>query len=215
MGALLVKANAIMLVFLTTLVPVCADGQTLYSFDSAEDFLAPAAVWPAWRETLVRHETEREEIHRCVLDIEACAGRIKGLRLVLIKGRGLTLEQQIRLVNRYINLQQYKDDRVSVASEAGNQWMTLLEFLHNGGDCEDFAAAKYFVLRELGVDAEDMRIVIGREPKRTTHHAMLAVRLDEGVWLLENDNTIHRNGYQDINNFVYAINEQGIWDHEK
>jgi hypothetical protein len=59
-----------------------------------------------------------------------------------------------------------------------------------------------------------MRIVIGKEPQRAAHHAMLAIRLDEDVWLLENDNTIHKNGGQDIESFVYAINEQGIWDHE-
>ena len=92
---------------------------------------------------------------------------------------------------------------------------TLTEFLHSGGDCEDFAVAKYFVLREFGVEAEDMRIVIGRESRRATHHAMLAIRFNEDVWLLENDNSIHRNGFQDINRFVYAINEQGIWDHER
>ncbi|HNP62717.1 MAG TPA: transglutaminase-like cysteine peptidase [Woeseiaceae bacterium] len=209
------KANAILAALLTTLVSAYAHGQTLYSFDSAEDFLAPATVWPAWQDTLERHEVERRAIHLCVNDVETCTRQLKGLRLVLLKGGELTVEQQIRLVNRYINMQQYKDDRISIDSEVGNQWMTLTEFLYQGGDCEDFAAAKYFVLRELGVNAEDMRIVIGREPKRTTHHAMLAIRLDEGVWLLENDNTIHRNGYQDINSFVYAINEQNIWDHEQ
>jgi len=189
--------------------------QTPYSFETAEDFLAPAATWPAWQNTLERHRSERDAIYQCLSDEDTCTQRLKGLRLVLLKGADLRLEQQIRLVNRYINRHDYKDDRVSSRSAAGNQWETLTEFLHRGGDCEDFAVAKYFVLREFGVDAEDMRIVIGREAQRTTHHAMLAVRFDEGVWLLENDNTIHRNGYQDISRFVYAINERGIWDHEK
>ena len=112
-------------------------------------------------------------------------------------------------------MQRYKDDRVSSKSMAGNQWETLTGFLERGGDCEDFAVAKYFILREFGIDAEDMRIVIGREPQRATHHAMLAIRFNEDVWLLENDNTVRRNGRQDINRFVYAINERGIWDHEK
>lgn len=192
-----------------------AFGQALYSFETAEDFFAPAAYWSAWQDTLERHQSERETIHQCLGDETACTRRLKALRHVLLKGADLSFEQQIRLVNRYVNRHRYKDDRVSSQSEAGNQWETLTEFLHRGGDCEDFAVAKYFVLRELGVDAEDMRIVIGRESQRATHHAMLAIRFDEDVWLLENDNTIHRNGYQDINRFVYAINEQGIWDHER
>jgi len=202
-------------VFLTMLASPRAHCQTMYSFETTEDFFAPAASWPAWQDTLERHYSEREAIRQCLSDAEACTRRLRGLRHVLLKGAALRPEQQIRLVNRFINRQRYKDDRVTSRSGAGNQWETLTEFLNRGGDCEDFAVAKYFVLREFGVDAEDMRIVIGSEPQRATHHAMLAIRFDEGVWLLENDNTIHRNGNQDINRFVYAINEKGIWDHEK
>jgi len=202
-------------VFLTMFASASAYCQTMYSFESAEDFFALAAQWPAWQDTLDRHYSEREAIHKCLIDAEACTRRLRGLRHILLKGAELRPEQQIHLVNRYINRQHYKDDRVSWQSAAGNQWETLTEFLHRGGDCEDFAVAKYFILREFGFDAEDMRIVIGTESQRAAHHAMLAVKSDEGVLLLENDNTIHRNGNQDIKRFVYAINEQGIWDHEK
>ncbi len=209
------RLERFLVVFLTLFASTAACGQTLYSFDTDDDFFARAADWPAWQDTLDRHAAERESIRRCVADNAACPLRLRGLRHLLLKGADLTTEQQVRLVNRYINKQPYKDDRIGSRSQAGNQWETLTEFLNAGGDCEDFAVAKYFVLREFGVDAEDMRIVIGRESRRATHHAMLAIRFDDGVWLLENDNTIHRNGYQDINRFVYAINELGIWDHEK
>ena len=209
------RLEVILTVLLMMFVSTGAYCQTMYSFETAEDFFAPAANWPAWQGTLDRHYSEREAIHQCLSDAEACTRRLRGLRHILLKGADLRPEKQIRLVNRYINGQRYKDDRVSSQSVAGNQWETLTEFLNDGGDCEDFAVAKYFVLREFGVDAEDMRIVIGRESQRATHHAMLAIRFDEGVWLLENDNTIHRNGSQDISRFVYAINEQGIWDHER
>ena len=214
-GALRLGLEITLAVFLTMYSSTGAYCQTMYSFETAEDFFAPAANWPAWQDTLDRHQSEREAILQCLSDEEACTRRFRGLRHILLQGADLRLEQQVRLVNRYINGQRYEDDRVSSWSVAGNQWETLTEFLHSGGDCEDFAVAKYFVLREFGVDAEDMRIVIGKEPQRATHHAMLAIRFDEGVWLLENDNTIHRNGYQDISRFVYAINEQGIWDHER
>lgn len=205
----------ILVAFVTTFASIDARCQTKYSFDTAEDFFAPAANWPAWQDTLDRHQSERETIHECLNDEAACPRRLRGLRHILLRGADLALEQQIRLVNRYINGQRYVDDRVSSQSEAGNQWETLAELLNKGGDCEDFAVAKYFILREFGVAADDMRIVIGREQERATHHALLAVRLPEDVWLLENDNSIKRNGNQDIDEFVYAVNEQGIWDHEK
>lgn len=209
------KLEILPAVLLTMLVSTGAHSQTLYSFETAEDFLAPAATWPAWQDTLDRHRAELAAIQDCLNDKEACTRPLRGLRHILLKGAELRPEQQVRLVNRFINRHRYTEDRVSSASAAGNQWETLTEFLLDGGDCEDFAVAKYFVLREFGVSAENMRIVIGKEPQRATYHAMLAIRFDDGVWLLENDNTIHRNGYQDINQFVYAINEQGIWDHER
>jgi predicted transglutaminase-like cysteine proteinase len=214
-GALQNRLEIVLAVFLTLFASTGAYCQTLYSFETAEDFFAPAANWPAWQGTLDRHHSEREAIHQCLSDAEACSRRLKGLRHILLEGADLTPEQQIRLVNRYINRQTYKDERVSSQTVAGNQWETLTEFLEHGGDCEDFAVAKYFILREFGVDAEDMRIVIGKESQRATHHAMLAVKFDDGVWLLENDNKIYRNGDQDINSFVYAINENSIWDHER
>ena len=214
-GTVRFRLEIVVAAVVAIVAPAGAHGQTMYSFDSAEDFFAPATYWSAWQDTLDRHQSERETIRACLGDEGACPRRLKALRHVLLKGANLTLEQQVRLVNRYINRHHYKDDRVGSRSAAGNQWETLTEFLHRGGDCEDFAVAKYFVLREFGVAAEDMRIVIGKESKRATHHAMLAIRFDEDVWLLENDNSIHRNGFQDINRFVYAINEQGIWDHEK
>lgn len=212
---MLTRTVGLLTIILTMFTSTSVYGQAKYTFESAEDFLAPAATWPAWQDMLNRHDAELQTIHQCLNDGEACPRKLKGLRHILLRGQDLTPEQQVRLVNRYINKQRYKDDRIRSQSVAGNQWETLTEFLQNGGDCEDFAVAKYFVLREFGVEAEDMRIVIGKEPQRATHHAMLAVNFDDDVWLLENDNTIYRNGDQDINRFVYAVNEKGIWDHEK
>lgn len=209
------RPEVILMAFSAFFASTDAQCQTKYSFETAEDFFAPATEWPAWRDTLDRHQSELEPIHKCLSGEEACARRLRGLWHILLRGADLSLEQQIRLVNRYINGQRYVDDHVSSQSEAGNQWETLVEFLHRGGDCEDFAVAKYFLLREFGVAADKMRIVIGREPRRTAYHAMLAIHVHGDVWLLENDNSIKRNGNQDINKFVYAINEQGIWDHEK
>lgn len=210
-----IRIEVILCSLMTALASGAADGQMRYSFDTAEDFFAPADFWPAWQDTLNRHQSDRDTLLQCLDDEDACTRRLRGLRHILLKGADLSREQQLRLVNRYINRQRYVEDRVSSASDAGNHWETLIEFLHKGGDCEDFAVAKYFVLREFGVAADDMRIVIGREARRAAHHAMLAIRLGDNVWLLENDNSIRGNGKQDINKFVYAINEQGIWDHEK
>ena len=57
------------------------------------------------------------------------------------------------------------------------------EFLHRGGDCEDYALAKYLALRALGFAAADLRIVALSDAARGLHHAVLTVRL-EGRWMM-------------------------------
>lgn len=208
------RLTAVPALLLAAFAASSAHGQSQYTFETPDDYLAPAATWTDWQAVLDQHEKEREAIQLCVADEETCTKRLKGLRHVLVKGADLTLEQQVKLVNRYVNRRRYIDDRVRRSSLAGNKFETLTEFLNGGGDCEDFAIAKYFVLREFGVPAEDMRVVVGKERRSTDHHAMLAVNGGDKVWMLENDNRIYRNGNQDMTRFVYAINENGIWDHE-
>jgi len=191
-----------------------------YRFD-APDYLAAATAWPAWAQNLERHAGERETISRCVADESACSSKLKSLRLVIVKGAALEPERQLRLVNQYINRKNYRRDRremsPSVApggqAELRNHWSTLLEFLERGGDCEDYAVAKYFLLRELGFAAEDLRVVVSYDRSVRAYHAVLAVRRDDGrAWLLELDDTIVK-AAQGNYRFVYALNEQGIWDH--
>jgi len=203
------------------LLLVSATASANYSFDSPGDYLAEATAWPAWAQNLERHTSEREAIRRCLQEESACSGKLKSLRHVLIKGAALDRDRQLRLVNRYINKRRYRIDRrqtsLSVVpggeAELRNHWSTLLEFLKRGGDCEDYAVAKYFLLRELGFPAEDMRVLVTYEKLARDYHAVLAVRRDDGSsWLLESDGTIVKGSHRRYR-FIYALNEEGIWDH--
>jgi len=193
-----------------------------YRFDTPEDYLADAAALPAWAQTLERHTADRIVIRDC-LDREGdCEGRLESLRHLILKGARLDEDDQLRLVNRNINRRRYKRDRrttapsVAASGEAklSNHWSTLLEFLRRGGDCEDYATAKYFLLRELGYAPEDMRVLVTFDRKVRQYHAVLAIRRDDGsAWLLESDNTIVR-ARQNQYRFIYAVNEHGIWHYE-
>ena len=194
-----------------------------YRFDTEEDYLASAEDWPAWAAMLERHEEDREKIQRCLADEDMCEGKLKSLRYVIDRGSELSRKRQLRLVNRYINKRRYRRDRrevsLSVVPEGEatlrNHWTTLLDFMRRGGDCEDFAVAKYLLLRELGVPAEDMRIVVTWERDARDYHAVLAVRQDDGAaLLLETDDTILRGSHRRYR-FIYALNEEGVWDHEE
>lgn len=191
-----------------------------YRFDTPETYYAKASALPAWAYMLERHASERSTIAKCLAIEEQCRGGLKGLRHIIQKGADLEPDDQLKLVNRYINKRRYRRDRRQITPSVAdggearlrNQWSTLIEFIDRGGDCEDYATAKYFLLRELGHKSEDMRIVVSFDRSVREYHAVLAIRRSDGSsWLLETDNTIRKNrqgGYR----FIYAINENGIWD---
>jgi predicted transglutaminase-like cysteine proteinase len=142
--------------------------------------------------------------------------------MLVLRARALDPQQQVRLINRYVNRRNYRGDRTAESESAlsnetvrlPSRWSTLKEFMRRGGDCEDYATSKYQLLRALDVPAEDLRVVVVFDRQTREHHAVLAVRMDDGgAWLLDSDDRIHRGqpfGYR----FVYALNETSIWDHE-
>lgn len=190
-----------------------------YSFDGGR--LADAADWPAFAAMLERHHASAAELAACRADAQACRSHLKRARVVLERGAELTREQQLRLVNRFVNNRRYAHDRPRRVESADGEarlkshWQTLGEFLRRGGDCEDFALAKYFLLREFGIPASDMRVVVALDRSVGEHHALLVVRRTDadGAWLLDTDNRIHRRKPASIR-YAYAVNEEGVWDHD-
>lgn len=189
-----------------------------YEFDNPQQFLAPASEWVIWRSTLERNTAQSERIAACVHDEASCEKSMKSLRPVLARGASLTTEDKVRLANRYINRRHYRNDRdwktdVSVSALQRNEWRSLLEFVERGGDCEDYATAKYFLLRQLGIPPEDLRVVVAWDKRARGYHALLAYRNSPSAWLLDSDNTIKRGPQHRYFRFIFSLNEIGIWDH--
>jgi predicted transglutaminase-like cysteine proteinase len=76
-------------------------------------------------------------------------------------------------VNGFYNRLRYVSDEVHW--RAVDYWATPAEFLSsNGGDCEDYAIAKYFLLKELGVPVSRLRMVYARTWRSNVAHMVLA-----------------------------------------
>ncbi len=58
----------------------------------------------------------------------------------------------------------------------------LATFARGAGDCEDYAIAKFVALRQAGIPAEDVKLLILHDTLRGEDHAVAAARLD-GHWL--------------------------------
>ena len=206
--------------FAILLVSACSVLDIKYHFDDDSTRFGDANLWDDWYDTVERTSAELEAIEACIADESACDSYMHRLRRVVINGKELRPSQQLQLVNRFINkMRRYADDkRIYKELEDSRllvwqQWSTLMEFMRKGGDCEDFATAKYALLKLLGYDTHDLRIVVVFDRGLRQYHALIAVRIDDDeVALLDIDNKIYSLKPPHYR-FVYSINEHSIWDH--
>jgi predicted transglutaminase-like cysteine proteinase len=131
---------------------------------------------------------EREILARCRADVEVCPPAAKKFLAIvdkaLIRG-GLA---RIGEINRAINLTvRWVDDMTQYG--VPDFWATpLTTFASEAGNCKDYAIAKYVALQEMGISADDLRLIVVRD--RPTHqlHAVAAVHYD-GRWLILDNRT--------------------------
>lgn len=94
--------------------------------------------------------------------------------------------EKIRSVNALVNsFVRYRRD----ADTSGrlDYWATPEETLtRRSGDCEDYAILKMAALTRLGLPESSMSIVILRDESRNLFHAILAVRTNQGFFILDN-----------------------------
>ena len=164
--------------------------------------------FPKWRGTLARFAAELESCQktRC---------RIGEWNRLVASLRGWDVPTQLALLNVYVNRYPYVEDQANWRQL--DYWATPLQFLaRSGGDCEDFAIVKYLALRELGMDVDDLRIVIVRDHARGIAHAVLAVYVDGRPLILDNqrDDVVVADLIPDYVP-VYSLNERGWWLHRR
>jgi predicted transglutaminase-like cysteine proteinase len=81
--------------------------------------------------------------------------------------------EKLESVNSFFNKLEYVEDIYHWGKE--DYWATPREMLlSNGGDCEDFAAAKYFTLRHLDVADVKMRLTYVKAIKLKDPHMILS-----------------------------------------
>ncbi len=97
--------------------------------------------------------------------------------------RGMPLAEQLNAVNDRINAAPYVEDLTNYG--VADYWATPGKFFHRYGDCEDFAIVKFLSLRELGVPAESLRVVIVGDQTTGLGHAILAVYTGQDIMILD------------------------------
>jgi predicted transglutaminase-like cysteine proteinase len=122
--------------------------------------------------------------------------------------------QQLQAVNGFFNRQlRFVDD--SINWRQTDYWATPIEALVKGaGDCEDYAIAKYFTLRRLGIPSEKLRITYVKALKYNQAHMVLTYYSSPSAVPLVLDNLIGeiRPATQRKDLLpVYAFNAEGLY----
>jgi predicted transglutaminase-like cysteine proteinase len=185
---------------------------------SAEPFglfalaLSTGGVREKWREVERKLDDERVQLALCDGDRDRCASAAALQFLAIVdNARGRQGRARLGEINRAINL---AIRPVSDLAQYGatDVWSSPLVTLVNGaGDCEDYAIAKFFALREAGVSPQDLRIVIMRDVFRGEDHAVAAARLD-GHWLMLDNRRMAMVEDADVRNYrpLFVIDQFGV-----
>ncbi|MDY0009503.1 MAG: transglutaminase-like cysteine peptidase [Bdellovibrionales bacterium] len=120
--------------------------------------------------------------------------------------------EKIAAVNTYINQVSYVEDIKNYGQS--DYWATPVEFFRKGGDCEDFAIAKYASLRALGFTTDQLRINIVQDKIKNIAHAILIVYTEDGTYVLDNQDKRLRHAAE-VTRYqpVFSINATHWWMH--
>jgi len=117
---------------------------------------------------------------------------------LLIDLKGASDLKKLNVVNTWVNYIKYKSDKKVYGTS--DYWATLYEFVgKNKGDCEDYTIAKYYILKELGVDPKRMKftyvIYKDRKGKKISHMVLSYLKVPrpkskKDILILDNNNRL-------------------------
>lgn len=183
----------------------CAEVGPLQLFSTVE-FRGPIKNLPEWTNMLGRDSQHLVFVPGYKLNTHVNWDK---LQEILKKKNQL---EQIKEVNSFWNQWPYRLDSEAYGKE--DYWAAPYEFIKHSGDCEDYAIAKYNTLKALGFNPDTMRIVVVKDSIRNFVHAVLAVYVDDEIYILDNLSKVPLS-HTRLKSYVpqYSVNESNRWVH--
>lgn len=174
-------------------------------FGSTEVRSTDISAFTKWTTVMARFEQQ--------MGTQSNTPRVQSWKASIKRLQGMSEADKVAGVNDYVNKVNYIEDRQNY--NKSDYWATPIEFFARGGDCEDFAIAKYASLRALGFRADQMRIAIVQDKIKNIPHAILIVYTDEGTFVLDNQDKRTRTA-SDVNRYkpIFSINSGAWWLHK-
>lgn len=170
------------------------------------------ALWTKWHQAENDAARDIELVAACRAELHNCYSA-PALRFIELVDMAQTRSGRDRLdlVNRMVNTTiRYTSD---IAQHGVvDLWSSpLVSFASERGDCEDYAIAKYFILRSAGMATSDLRLLLVRDLVTREYHAVLAAR-DDGQWLMLDNRRMTLLDSDDTRQLqlLFAINDHGV-----
>lgn len=181
-------------------------------FGSREVYSSSTWQFPQWTDMLARSTREVQDANHVCTSSSDTHCTPEEWQALLDEMRGRTLSDKIRIANDAMNAHPYVTTMKNW--HRSMYWETAFQFLRYGGQCQDYAIAKYLLLRAAGVPADVMRMVVLRDAAIGLDHAVLAVYVDGQPMLLDNlrAGIVPASQVSDYHPY-YSINENGWWYH--
>ena len=175
-------------------------------------FRAPEGpLWRKWRGLTSEIAGEAVVIARCRADAADCTPAARQFLAILDMVKAHEGRTRLDEVNRHINgALRYTSDMAQHGEP--DRWSApLAALVARRGDCEDYAIAKYVILREAGYPQADLRFVLVRDRLSRDDHAVLAARLD-GRWLILDNRFATIPEDHRMHNFtpLFALDQEGV-----
>jgi predicted transglutaminase-like cysteine proteinase len=176
-------------------------------------FRAPEGLlWVKWRKVAAEVAKEAEILASCRNNMDDCSSPAARRFLSIVKQiKSATGRQRLEVANHLLNgAIRYTSDTVQHGSP--DVWSSPLATLATGrGDCEDYAIAKYAALREAGVAARDLKLMLVIDRSVNEAHAVLTVRHEQN-WLVLDNRRAYIATDREIGYFtpLFAIDHEGV-----
>ena len=140
--------------------------------------------------------------------------RVEAWQILMQENKDLSEREKLAVVNDFFNSNVLFVDDIFLWNKE-DYWATPIEMLSLGaGDCEDYSIAKYFTLKQLGVDEDKLRITYVKAIDLNQAHMVLTYFENKRAIPLVLDNLINEiqpaSRRQDLTP-VYSFNGTGLW----
>jgi predicted transglutaminase-like cysteine proteinase len=137
-----------------------------------------------WEGLLARIKDETGLYERCSISARDCTPKMREWRELIASLKGQPVKVQLATLNKTINrMVTYAGDKEIFGKQ--DYWATPSEFFKGKGDCEDFAAVKFWSLLELGFSNDQLRMAIVRDTRRKIMHAVVTVETGGKSYILD------------------------------